>query len=122
MADQVTTADFTADELATLARFDATPAAPESWGGGAADSALRARAAREMWAADVGLPIDLLPGETPEPYYRLADAALTVLAAHLGQQPTCQQRHTTGTITMCCQQPQGHGADVKHQGSDGSEW
>ena len=49
---------------------DARPHAPE---------ALVERMARAMWAADCGLHLDEISGDTPEPYVRLAAAALRVV-------------------------------------------
>lgn len=62
--------DLSPAEAARVAVFDAAPHAPE---------ALVERMARAMWAADCGHSVEELSGATPEPYVRLAAAALRVV-------------------------------------------
>lgn len=59
-----------ADIEARIQAIDAREHAPE---------ALGERMARAMWAADCGHSVEELSGATPEPYVRLATAALRVV-------------------------------------------
>lgn len=72
--------EFTPEQAAKVAEFEAAPTPPE---------VLREQVARELWAADAEVDVDQLSGETPQRLYRLADAALAVFR---GQQDPAVQR------------------------------